>query len=473
MEGCNDPHSSSSSTIPFTGACPTLVHMPVDIFIEICCHLPYVDLFTMMGVCRQFHYWLHSTTSHITQGIWRTSRTKFEEHMKLDPPEGMDEISFIKLSMVERKCQICKSDQEIPNIYWAFRVRLCRPCFRRRITIAPDNIPEWAKTPIDITLVLPHEHLSSMQTNVNVVKSVYLTSDLVKTLRECHSVPPEELGDWIFKKQLIAQGKIEDAAKRGENDKKRLTWLLNEKQEFLRKTVQKLEDTTDDFGNKIYFNRTILIQPSYKKANDSLRIPFMDTDPWPNLYERLKNDYNDWKKNNLLIVQNQNRRLIIRRIIQLITSYRRLSDIMDLKSGIFLNEPVLDCLEWCPSFIKPPEVITDMDDVVRQIRNEAREYIRNKRHRRYGPFSTIEGCISLLTQCNEYARLFKCKLCWGSGRKSYNYTEVTRHLMCQSTHNLYYSDVDDSMIELDFERVKKLMPRWFGIVLNRIIKPIK
>src|SRR6266498_4501531 len=126
-------HNFTPSQKTFTEACPLLIHMPVDIFIEICCHLPYGALFSLMCACRQFHCWLNSTTSYITQDIWRTSRTKFEEYMKLDPPEGMDEISFIKLSMVERKCQICKSDREIPKIYWAFRVRLCLTCFRQKI----------------------------------------------------------------------------------------------------------------------------------------------------------------------------------------------------------------------------------------------------------------------------------------------------------------------------------------------------
>src|SRR3954470_2226507 len=122
--------SSQKSKIPFSGACPSLIHMPVDIFIEICGQLPHGDLLNLMCTCRQFRCWLNSTTSYITQDIWRTSRKKFGEYMKLDPPEGMDEISFIKLSMIESKCQVCKSDREIPNIYWAFRVRLCRPCFR-------------------------------------------------------------------------------------------------------------------------------------------------------------------------------------------------------------------------------------------------------------------------------------------------------------------------------------------------------
>jgi hypothetical protein len=131
-------HENSSAALsqkPFSGACPSLIHMPVDIFIEICSHLPHYDLLTLMYVCRQFHYWLNSTTSYTTRDIWRTSRLKFDEHMKLDPPEGMDEISFIKLSMIEKKCQVCKSDQEIRKIYWAFRVRLCTKCFRQRVTM--------------------------------------------------------------------------------------------------------------------------------------------------------------------------------------------------------------------------------------------------------------------------------------------------------------------------------------------------
>src|SRR5437762_2184849 len=98
--------SATSSQKTFSGACPLLIHMPVDIFIELCSHLSHNDLLNLMYVCRQFHYWLNSTTSYITQDIWRTSRVKFGEHMKLDPPEGMDEISFIKLSMIEKKCQV-------------------------------------------------------------------------------------------------------------------------------------------------------------------------------------------------------------------------------------------------------------------------------------------------------------------------------------------------------------------------------
>jgi len=83
--------------------------------------------------------------------------------------------------------------------------------------------------------------------------------------------------------------------------------------------------------------------------------------------------------------------LIIHRIIELLASYRRLSTYTGSKGNeIFLNNPVLDCLEWCSTFINPPEKITDVDDVVQQIRNEARDYLKVTQ---FGPFSTIEGCI--------------------------------------------------------------------------------
>jgi hypothetical protein len=47
--------------------------------------------------------------------------------------------------------------------------------------------------------------------------------------KECLLIPPEELGDWIFIKQIISKNMIEDAEKRTENDKNRLEWLLKEK----------------------------------------------------------------------------------------------------------------------------------------------------------------------------------------------------------------------------------------------------
>src|SRR3954462_5584362 len=77
---------SQKSQNPFSGTCPSLIHIPVDIFIEICGQLPHGDLLNLMCTCRQFRYWLNSTTSYITQDIWRTSRKKFGEYMKLDPP---------------------------------------------------------------------------------------------------------------------------------------------------------------------------------------------------------------------------------------------------------------------------------------------------------------------------------------------------------------------------------------------------
>ncbi|RIA90355.1 hypothetical protein C1645_805779 [Glomus cerebriforme] len=431
----------------FSEACPSLIHMPVDVFIEICSHLPHYDLLNLMCVCRRFYYWLNSTTSYTTQDIWRTSRLKFDKYMKLDPPEGMDEISFIRLSMIEKKCQICKSDHDIPKIYWAFRVRLCIKCFKKRVTIAPDKIPEWAKDPIDITLVLPHEYLSISR---NVTKCVYWTSELTSTLQECLFIPTEELGDWIFNKQITAKNKIEDATKRIKNDQIRLDWLLKEKKDLLDKTVKTLENIKDIKGKKIYLKNYIISQPTYQKALSTLKTPFMDTDPWPNLYKKLKND----------LAIKRHRKLIIRRILQLLTSYRKLSD---SKGEIFLNDPVLDCLEWCPTFIKPPEKLKDVDDVVLRIRDEAREYLKKRLHKRRGPFSTIEGCNKLLKTCNKtHVPLFKCKLCWGSGRKSYSYAGVNRHLMCQSAHNLYYSDIDDSMIEIDREKVRKLISTWLN-----------
>ncbi|CAB4397310.1 unnamed protein product [Rhizophagus irregularis] len=445
----------NTSAASFSGACTSLIHMPLDIFVEICNHLPPYDLHTLTYVCRQFHYWLNSTTSYITRDIWNYSRLNLDEHMKLDPPEGMDEITFIKLSLIEKKCQICKNDQEIPKIYWVFRVRLCTKCFRTRVTIA-DTIPVWPRDAIDLSLILPYEYLV---TSRNIKKCVYWNSELISTLQECLLIPDKEIGDWIFHKQTITNKKIEDSLKRTKNDENRINWLLKKKKDYLDQIVKTLESIRDDTGKKIYIKKHILSQPIYKKAHSTLNTPFMDTGPWPNLLEKLKNEYYE----NIII--KQRRKSIIYRIIKLLT-YRKLSN---TKGEIFINDPILDYLEWCPTFIKPPVKLNDVDDVIRRIRVEARDYLKKKLYRRRVSFLTIEGCIKLLTQCKTCAPLFKCKLCWGSRRKSYNsYDEVNRHLACQGTHNLYYSDINDSLIEVDHENVKKLISIWLSkIVLKK------
>ncbi|PKC01926.1 hypothetical protein RhiirA5_425973 [Rhizophagus irregularis] len=62
---------------------------------------------------------------------------------------------------------------------------------------------------------------------------------------------------------------------------------------------------------------------------------------WPNLLlEKIKNEYYDKTISKINHIY---------RIIQVFTSCRKLSD---TKGGIFLNDPILDCLEWC-----------DVDDV--------------------------------------------------------------------------------------------------------------
>ena len=108
--------------------------IPIDIFIEICHYLPPESLFSLMCVCKQFRFWLNSSASYVTQDIWRASRMKYLERIRLRPPIGMDELTYIKLTMLERGCQFCGTKKETPKVYWAFRVRCCRACLRKRIT---------------------------------------------------------------------------------------------------------------------------------------------------------------------------------------------------------------------------------------------------------------------------------------------------------------------------------------------------
>ncbi|CAG8788021.1 44647_t:CDS:2 [Gigaspora margarita] len=64
--------------------------------------------------------YLNSSDSFITNKIWKDSRQGFLSYLKMDPPEGMTEKEYCKLS-VERGCIIC-GQPRVRKVYWAFRV---------------------------------------------------------------------------------------------------------------------------------------------------------------------------------------------------------------------------------------------------------------------------------------------------------------------------------------------------------------
>ncbi|RIB19835.1 hypothetical protein C2G38_2082251 [Gigaspora rosea] len=433
-----------------------ITDLPLDIFIEICYHLSPMALFSMMCVCKQFNYWLYPTTSYITRDIWRVSRIKFLEYLQLNPPKYMDEISYIKLAMLQKGCQFCSSKRETPKVFWAFRIRSCRKCLEQRIIY--DETPSWAKTPIDVALVLPHEHIIPYGQIFKV--RAYLTSDVRAAHRECISIPSENIIDWIRHKQQLATEIINDAEIRSKVDEEILIKKIKENRRIFDTAISTLLNTKDEYGHQKYIDKYILMLPSYKKAKDGLSKPFM-TNPWPNLLENMKSEY-------FKLMKLRRRRQIISTILSIITSHDTLSS---YSYKIPLSDPIVDCIHWCPSFANPPYVNDDpfipwskeflVETLIQKIRKEARSLLKNKNFLRPGPFTSVHGAKNLFSCLYLDEKSYRCKLCWSDFTTSYTYKKIYIHLIsCRWGRSIENID-EEKMIEVDRSVVHKYIPQWF------------
>ncbi|CAG8500301.1 4807_t:CDS:2 [Racocetra fulgida] len=416
--------SSNQKTIKITD-------LPLEIFIEICNHLTPMALFSMMCVCKQFHYWLNSTTSYITREIWRVSRLKFLEYLQLAPPRSMDEISYIKLAMLQKGCQFCSSKRETPKT------------------------PSWARNPIDVALVLPHEYIVPYGQIFKV--RAYLASDVRAIHRECISVSLDNIIDWIRCKQQLATEIINDAEIREKVDEEILISKIKENRRIFDTTISTLLNTKNEYGHQKYLEKYILMLPSYKKAKDGLSKPFM-TNPWSNLLDNMKCEY-------FKLMKLRRRRQIISTLLSLITSHDTLS------SKISLSDPIVDCIHWCPSFINPPYVNDDpfipwskeflVETLIQQLRKEARLLLRNKNFLRPGPFTSVHGAKNLFSCLYLDEKSYKCKLCWSDFTTSYTYKKIYIHLIsCRWRRSIENID-EEKMIEVDRSVVHKYIPQWF------------
>ncbi|CAG8506604.1 14904_t:CDS:2 [Cetraspora pellucida] len=378
-----------------------ITDLPLEIFIEICNHLPPTALFSMMCVCKQFHYWLNSTTSYITREIWRVSRLRFLEYLQLAPPKSMDEVSYIKLAMLHKGCQFCLSKRETPKVFWAFRVRSCRKCLEQRIIF--DETPSWARNPIDVALVLPHEYIIPYGQIFKV--RAYLASDVRSIHRECISISLDNIIDWIRCKQQLATEIINDA----------------------------------------------------EIPKDGLSKPFM-TNPWPNLLENMKCEY-------FKLMKIRRRRQIISTLLSLIASHDTLSSKISLSDPIvdcihwcpsFTNPPYVNddpFIPWSKEFL--------VETLIQQLRKEARSLLRNKNFLRPGPFTSVHGAKNLFSCLYLDEKSYKCKLCWSDFTTSYTYKKIYIHLIsCRWRRSIENID-EEKMIEVDRSVVHKYIPQWF------------
>ncbi|PKY16274.1 hypothetical protein RhiirB3_521045 [Rhizophagus irregularis] len=439
-------------------------NIPIDIFIEICYHLPPTSLFSLMCVCKQFRFWLNSSVSYITQDIWRTSRMKYLERIKLRPPVGMDELSYIKLAMLEHGCQFCGTRDETPKVYWAFRVRCCLACLKKRVT-SPENLPKWAKSPVDITMLVSYETIDSFDSNGKTV--IYWNSQLEQTRRECMSTPPKHRSAWIQKKKHWVSEMLKEVVKRERIDELYCRKQSLEDERIFRTLLDEFRQIKDEKGQQRYIDKYILQLPTYLEGQNTWKIPFM-TNPWPNFIDRLKIEYPKIINKVTRIQQ------LTDTMLTLITSYVTLASDLKVSSEqgyqIYLTDPVIDCIQWCPSFINPPYVKNDasipwteeylIKTLIPKLRREARRLLKRSDIKRPGPFTSVRGCKNLIKNEVEDKEYFMCKLCWKSARKIYTYEGICRHLT-SGRHSIARID-DERMIEVDREKVKKLLPVWFS-----------
>ncbi|CAG8768503.1 7518_t:CDS:2, partial [Racocetra fulgida] len=225
----------SDNPILIERAPASLGDIPLDIFIEICYHLPPNSLFALIGVCKQFRNWLRSSSSHITTDIWRTPRTKFITYLPRPPPVGIDEITYIKLAMLER---------------------------------GPDNLPQWAKSPIDITTVVPYENVPVLNSSTGAKIMAYLNSHLESARREFISTPPKHRANWIQKKKSMVAQILTNVQKRERLDELYLRKKSLEDMRTFKMLIEEFKQTKDERGLKPYKEKYIVQLPSYMEAKE-------------------------------------------------------------------------------------------------------------------------------------------------------------------------------------------------------------
>lgn len=116
-----------------------IIQLPTELFSEICTYLSPASLYSLSLVCRHFRNILWSTSSSLTQEIWKTSRNKF--HPTIDDKSNSNnyaEQEFIWETLLSKKCEFCKLNylnnnfKEIITVgnYWPFQVDICVKCIK-------------------------------------------------------------------------------------------------------------------------------------------------------------------------------------------------------------------------------------------------------------------------------------------------------------------------------------------------------
>ncbi|CAG8466035.1 7140_t:CDS:2 [Ambispora leptoticha] len=450
------------------------VKIPCEIFIKICEFLPPAALLSLSRVCRLYRGFLYSTTSSLSQQMWTTSRINFMRTLPLPPPEGMDEIAYIKLALVERGCQFCQRKSK-PKVYWAFRVRCCRKCLNLKtqneeiVRNSSQHIPDGLATR------LPY---------VTLEETRYFWKDDVQAANLEYSQKSSACDRHLFLHQLTEKRdeRMEDAAAREIAAKQGRSEEIAENKMKLLGLIERMSQELSDDGNPIYQLEVLKKCPSYLKAScsldKSLDLSSLRHDLDKEYHGIITESVRKKKQRNLL-------QLIIRLRTSLKEVYRyeqsKKSTARDPSSRTILDIPAPSIKEYADHAL----------DILSHVTGQKTDLATASNYRFMQP---LDDCEKLLRFCSSYnnctyelnrwnenfflktliprlcreaasidqqyqpcftvrkalaqgwatQRVFKCRLC--SNRKQFDYAAIKQHLQ-SLRHNLQTFE-DDKMMKL-------------------------
>ncbi|CAG8442563.1 2332_t:CDS:2 [Diversispora eburnea] len=377
----------------------TPASVPVDIFIEICSYLNPTDLISLMGVCNQIRNWLSSTTSSSTQDIWRTSRLKFLPDLQLPPFSDMDELSYIKLGLIENGCQFCGRKKDPCKVFWVFRV-------------SHRDLPSGAIFPVDVPNCLPYMKKGSEYD----FSRMYWRQDVNSTceeLKALYNSTPEEQAEWFKKKRESAYKIMEDWRKRISDERHWLLCRRREDKKQFEKIIHELKEEQRDDGSPKYVDRWIWELRSCGDAFQLSREPFINKN-WIKLKNAMIDEYEE-------LMKQQRQQQICQCILSLLSAYGMdlstitlhqrilastagLTELEILKHRISVSDSIIECLRWCPSYQNPPFINNDprnpwninflLNDLIPQLHLEAEELSKKPGPIRSGLITTVMGAIN-------------------------------------------------------------------------------
>ncbi|CAG8557627.1 9131_t:CDS:2 [Ambispora leptoticha] len=260
--------------------------IPPEIFAVICAYLPPAELFTLSRVCRRFRGFLWSTTSAVTESIWRVSRTTFLRYPNMAPPTGLAELEYLRLVM-EKGCMFCDKEDGL-TIYWEFQIRCCTGCLEK-ITIRDYHLSSKLKrmnVPQDIIFGLPY------LLRCNTPKydgKIFLQSDIQRVHEEYLVAPDKEA--WVTQKNAEILAFLQDARERAKDTQtnQKILIMIERGRRYkiisakIKELAKELRNSKTSIGQTEYLLKRC---PSYRRVVDVPK-PFTERS-WNALVKKLE-----------------------------------------------------------------------------------------------------------------------------------------------------------------------------------------